>query len=239
MGHNFPGVFICFEGIEGCGKSTQSELVEAELKKRGLSVVRSREPGGTQIGEMIRKILLDPKCNQMVGQTEVNLYAAARSQYVQELVVPHLREGGIFLTDRFLASSVAYQGGGRELGGEAVINANLTALLLPNLENRALDQLICPDATLVYDLPVEVGLGRAKKRGELDRLEQERIEFHTRVRDAYLKMCAQGPYHQNGYRPQGPVGLNTPFYLLDGTKSIEDLFKDTIKIVDAVLKRKN
>jgi dTMP kinase len=175
------GVLITFEGVEGSGKSTQAELLRRWLGTQGVPVVLSREPGGTLIGERIREVLLDPASKMMDGQTELFLYLASRNQHVRELVLPALDEGKVVILDRFADSSVAYQGAGRLLPGRLVsrLNKLATAALRPHI-------------TFLVDVPVAVGQER-KKAAALDRLEQERVEFHERVRDGYLRLARRAP----------------------------------------------
>jgi dTMP kinase len=175
------GVLITFEGVEGSGKSTQAQLLAEYLKGKGREVVFSREPGGTEIGERIRDILLDPNCRQMDARTELFLYLASRNQHVREKILPALTAGKIVVVDRFADSSVAYQGFGRELGEKFVGRLN-------KLATRGLK----PDITFLVDVPVAVGHQR-KERGKLDRMEQEEVKFHERVRDGYLRMARRAP----------------------------------------------
>jgi dTMP kinase len=175
------GVLITFEGVEGSGKSTQAERLKRWLDGQGIACLRSREPGGTLIGERIRDILLDPACRMMDGWTELFLYLASRSQHVRELVMPALREGKVVILDRFADSSVAYQGSGRQLGARPVSRLNKLAV-----------SSVRPDLTFVVDVPVEVGQER-KKAAVLDRLEQEAVQFHLRVRDGYLRLARRAP----------------------------------------------
>jgi dTMP kinase len=175
------GVLITFEGVEGSGKSTQAERLATRLAALGIPCLVSREPGGTEIGEAIRSILLDPRHKAMHGLTELFLYLASRNQHVREKVLPELAAGKVVIMDRFADSSAAYQGAGRELGERPVARLNklATAALKPNL-------------TVLVDVPVKVGQGR-KKTDVLDRLEQERVEFHERVRDGYLQVARHAP----------------------------------------------
>lgn len=175
------GVLITFEGVEGSGKSTQAQLLVEYLKEKGREVVFSREPGGTEIGERIRDILLDPDCRQMDARTELFLYLASRNQHVREKILPALRAGKVVVLDRFADSSVAYQGFGRELGERFVSRLN-------KLATRGLK----PDITFLVDVPVMVGYQR-KEKGKLDRMEQEEVKFHERVRNGYLRLARRAP----------------------------------------------
>ncbi len=176
------GVFITFEGIEGCGKSTQAHLLSRHLEAEGHDVVVTREPGGTPIAEAIREILLDPANAAMSPLTELLLYEAARAQHVHELVRPAIEAGSIIICDRFYDSTTAYQGAGRRL---------------PEIDFDSLHDMatggLSPDLTLFLDLPVEEGLKRAANAPALDRIERESIEFHERVRQGFLDLAAQHP----------------------------------------------
>lgn len=171
------GVLITFEGVEGSGKSTQAQRLHDWLRSRGLSCVLSREPGGTRIGDRIRDILLDPDNGAMDSRTELLLYLASRNQHVHELVLPALQAGGVVVLDRYADSSIAYQGFGRGLGERLVARLNKFATAG-----------IKPQLTLLVDVPVSLGQNR-KAATQLDRLEQERVEFHERVRAGYLRLA--------------------------------------------------
>lgn len=175
------GALITFEGVEGSGKSTQAELLFQMLRARSVDCVLTREPGGTLIGERIRDILLDPAGKEMHGKTELLLYLASRNQHVQEKLLPALRAGEVVISDRYSESSFAYQGRGRDL----------TLQKVSRLNKYATGGLV-PDLTIVVDVPPEVG--RERMKGEvLDRLESEQMEFHCRVRDAYLQLARRAP----------------------------------------------
>ncbi len=176
------GLFITFEGVEGCGKSTQLTLLQEYLEGEGHRVITTREPGGTPIAESIREILLDPANTAMGSTTELLLYEAARAQHVHEKIAPALAEGTIVLCDRFADSTTAYQGAGRGIGRE----------VLHDLHHMATGG-VWPDLTLLIDLDVTIGLERARHRGRKDRLEREAIEFHQRVRDGFLALAAAEP----------------------------------------------
>jgi dTMP kinase len=173
-------VFITFEGIEGCGKSTQARLLKAFLERRGFDVLVTREPGGSPIGEQIRQILLDPVNSGMVPLAELLLYEASRCQHVEAVIKPALEEGRAVICDRFFDASTAYQGYARGLGIRMVGELNLVAT-----GGRK------PDLTIVLDLPVDVGLRRLGKN--LDRIEREAVEFHERVRQGYLRIAEEEP----------------------------------------------
>lgn len=169
------GLFITFEGIEGSGKSTQLKRLRTWLEAQGREVVSVREPGSTSIGNRIRGLLLDPEATDMCDETEMLLFAAARAQLVRQVVRPALRRGAMVLCDRYLHSSIAYQGWARELGRERVLDIN----------RAAIDGLL-PHQVILMDVPVQVALERARKRAGLDRIEQEAIVFHEAVRQGYL-----------------------------------------------------
>jgi dTMP kinase len=169
-------MFITFEGIEGCGKSTQAGMLRDLLQSRGMSVLVTREPGGSPIGEQIRHILLDPGNHGMVALAELLLYEASRCQHVEAVIKPALDAGKVVICDRFFDASTAYQGYARGLGIAMVEHLNLVAT-----GGRR------PDLTIVLDLPVEVGLRRLGRN--LDRIEREAVEFHRRVRQGYLKIA--------------------------------------------------
>jgi dTMP kinase len=163
--------------VEGSGKTTQARLLVDHLRSRGMAVVFSREPGGTEVGERIREILLDPELKGMHRLTELFLYLASRNQHTREKILPALQKGEIVVVDRYADSSIAYQGYGRELGERFV--SRLNRLATAGLK---------PDLTILVDVPVPTGQGR--KAGEKpDRLEQELGEFHERVRAGYLKLA--------------------------------------------------
>jgi dTMP kinase len=176
-------LFITFEGTEGVGKSTQIRLVKAYLMERNLPVELVREPGGTAIGDRIRAILLDPAMEQMKMRTEILLYAASRAQLVEEKIQPMLQQGKIVLCDRYVDSSIAYQGYGAEwlLEEVKVINRVATAGLAAN-------------RTYLLDLPLAVGEQRMTARGEAkDRMELKAASFHRRVQLGYQRLAANEP----------------------------------------------
>lgn len=177
-------LFITFEGPEGCGKTTQMNLLAPFLRQQGFRVLTTREPGGTPIGEAIRAILLDPANTDMEPTSEFLLFSAARAQHVVQVIRPHLATGGIVLCDRFADSSLAYQGYGhrQDLKDLRLISRYATGGLVP-------------DASLYLDIPVEVGLRRklAGNGDAWDRMEQKEIAFHRRVRAGYVAMAAEQP----------------------------------------------
>jgi dTMP kinase len=177
------GVFITFEGPDGSGKSTQARILAERLRGEGRAVLESVEPGGTPIGQQIRRILLDPGNRDLTPTAELLLMFAARAQNVEQWILPALAEGKTVISDRFTDSSVAYQGAGRGLGWETVLE---------------LDRIAChglvPDLTLCIDIDSETGLARALARGGTEtRLEEQTIEFHRRAREAYHELASREP----------------------------------------------
>ncbi len=175
------GLFITFEGIEGSGKSTQVKLLVKALQKRNLPYLTTREPGGTEIAEAIRSILLNPLYANMTPETELLLYCASRAQHTAELIIPALENGSIVICDRYFDSTYAYQGAARELDEN----------LIDTLTRFATYGRI-PDLTFLIDLPVQVGLSRIQSR-QLDRLEKEKTAFHERVREQFLFIANKCP----------------------------------------------
>ena len=177
-------MFITLEGPEGSGKTTAVEAAVKKLEEMGYQIVRTREPGGTPISEQIRNVILDKSNTAMDGRTEALLYAASRRQHLVEKVWPALKEGKIVICDRYLDSSLAYQGGARGLGIEEVLNINLFAT-----ENT------WPDLTLLFDIKPEIGLARisANANREVNRLDLEKIEFHNKVRESFLALARRFP----------------------------------------------
>ena len=177
-------MFITLEGPEGSGKTTAVEVAVKKLEEMGYQIVRTREPGGTPISEQIRNVILDKSNTAMDGRTEALLYAASRRQHLVEKVWPALKEGKIVICDRYLDSSLAYQGAARGLGVDEILNVNLFAT-----ENT------WPDLTLLFDLKPEIGLARinANANREVNRLDLEKIDFHNKVREAFLALAKR--YH--------------------------------------------
>ena len=180
-----PGVFIALEGIDGSGKSTIAERLVLALQQAGQKAILTREPGGTAIGEHIRMVLLGETSSSMLPETEMLLFAAARAQHVGEVIRPALAEGFIVVTDRFSDSSLAYQWGGRGLPESDVVMAQ--ELATGGVE---------PDLKILLDLPVETALRRRMANSrDVNRLDLEAVQFHTRVRDAYHTLVASDPAH--------------------------------------------
>lgn len=195
-----PGLFITFEGGEGCGKSTQIARLRARLEASGHSVLQTREPGGTELGESIRQLLQhDSAGHGMVPEAELLLFAAARTQHVHEKIAPALAAGCVVLCDRFMDSTTVYQGVARSIDAQQVDAINHFAVGTTR-----------PDLTVLIDLPPEIGLARIRQRsdGQLDRMEQEAIEFYQAVRQGYLDLAAREPER---------------CVLLDGSQSVETL----------------
>ena len=194
------GLFITFEGGEGCGKSTQIATLKTRLEAMGKTVVQTREPGGTALGESVRNLLQYDDAGQgMSPEAELLLFAASRAQHVRELVAPAIAEGQIVLCDRFLDSTTVYQGVARAIDSKKVDTINQFAIG---------DTM--PDLTILIDLPPEIGLARvhARSDGKLDRMENEAIEFFQAVRQGYLDLAKSEPKR---------------FLVLDGSQSVEEL----------------
>lgn len=173
------GFFISVEGSDGSGKTTQIKKIETYIKSMNREILFTREPGGTVISEKIRALLLDPTNQGMTAKTEMLLYAAARAQHLEEFILPNLQQGKNVLTDRFVDSSIAYQGFGRELG-DIVAEVNQIAT-----------GGVVPDITFFLDLSPEAGIARKKAEADhkMDRLELEKLEFHRRVYSGYKSLC--------------------------------------------------
>lgn len=200
-------MFITFEGPDGAGKSTIIKLVHEQLLQDGFNIVLTREPGGTPIAEKIRDIILDNSNQALDARTEALLYAASRRQHLVEKIWPALKEGKIVLCDRFLDSSLAYQGGGRNLGVENVLNINLFAT-----ENTY------PDLTLFFDVSPEVGLARVSKdkKRVADRLDNENENFHDKVYKTFKEIVEQN---------------KNRIVVIDASKSIDEVVETTYKII--------
>ncbi|HEX7357032.1 MAG TPA: dTMP kinase [Ignavibacteriaceae bacterium] len=202
-------MFITFEGIDFSGKSTQVELLNEYLVKQNKNVLLIREPGGTEISEKIREILLDKKNNAMVMETELLLFSASRAQLVREVIRPHLEKGYYVISDRFHDSSTAYQGFGRGLSVDAVIN----------IHNLAIGNTI-PDITFFIDIPNEVAIKRKQKveHSSLDRIEVSDNSFYERVREGYLYLSKK----------------EKRFKVIDGTQSIDSISEKIISEIKLV-----
>ena len=176
------GIFITFEGCEGAGKSTQIMLLEQKLCSQGQSVFVTREPGGTEVGNQIRSVLLDPELEPMERETEMLLYAASRAEIVRKKIIPALNTYDVVLCDRFVHSSYAYQSGGRGIDLEIVKSINKIALAN-----------IFPHLVILLDIDPSLGLKRASMNASLDRLEKADISFHRKVRSSFLDQAIQDP----------------------------------------------
>jgi dTMP kinase len=176
------GLFITLEGIEGCGKSTQTKLLGEYLRGQGYVTVETREPGGTPLAEKVRAVLLDGADEPVAPETEAFLIFAARRQHVTQVIEPALTKGAIVLCDRFSDSTLAYQGYARGLG-----LSTLRSL------NRLATRAIIPDLTLVFDVPVATGLARRRSQADLNRLDRETVQFHRKVRAGFLDLAKQHP----------------------------------------------
>jgi dTMP kinase len=207
-------MFITFEGIDFCGKSTQVQLLRDYLIEQKKEVLLIREPGGTGISEKIREILLDKKNNEMVMETEIFLFSASRAQLVKEVIRPHLQKGYYVISDRFHDSSTAYQGYGRGLSVDAILN----------IHNLAIGKTI-PDITFFIDIPNDIAMVRKKNvaQSDLDRIEVSDNSFYERVRTGYLKLAES----------------EKRFKVIDGTQNIKEINEqiiNEIKILEGVNK---
>lgn len=203
------GLFITVEGPDGAGKSTLIQRLEKKLlEELTVPLVRTREPGGSEIAEKIREVILDPNNTAMDDRTEALLYAASRRQHIMEKIKPSLAEGKVVLCDRFVDSSIAYQGAGRGIGVEEVATLN-----------RFATEDLTPDITLYLDVDAQVGLNRIASKNsnrEKDRLELEAISFHNRVRNAYKVLLKKHPER---------------IQLIDASQNADDVFNDAWKVV--------
>lgn len=198
-------MFITFEGPEGSGKTTVSNIIEKRLEDIGYQVVHTREPGGTPIAEQIRNIILDKANTMLDARAEALLYAASRRQHLVEKVWPALKEGKLVICDRYIDSSLAYQGGARNLGVENVLNINMFAT-----------EGTFPDMTLLFDITPEEGLKRiaANANREVNRLDLEKIEFHKLVRNTFLELAKQ-------YKDR--------YVIIDASKPLDEVVENTWK----------
>ncbi|WP_296126334.1 dTMP kinase [Pseudomonas sp. Ga0074129] len=205
------GLFITLEGPEGAGKSTNRDYLATRLREQGIDVLLTREPGGTPLAERVRELLLAPSEEPMAADTELLLVFAARAQHLAQVICPALARGAVVLCDRFTDATYAYQGGGR----------GLSEVRIEVLENFVQDTLR-PDLTLVFDLPVEVGLARAAARGRLDRFEQEGQSFFEAVRQTYLRRAALQPQR---------------YYILDAAQSLAGVQQALDNLLPQLLER--
>jgi dTMP kinase len=200
------GVFVCFEGGEGAGKSTQTRTLEAWLRSEGYAVRLTFEPGDTEVGRRVRQIVLDPATGDLADRTETLLYAADKAEHVDTVVLPALERGEVVITDRYVDSSLAYQGAGRalDLGEVEQVQRWATRDLRPHL-------------TVVLDLAPEHGLGRFAER---DRIEGESVEFHERVRKAFVEMASADPDH---------------YLVVDAGRPVDDIAAEVRRRVEPLL----
>ena len=198
--------FITIEGIEGVGKSTNIDAIKIYLENLGIDYLVTREPGGTELAEKIRLLLLDNHSEGVSDTTELLLIFAARAQHIEEVIRPALDQGRWVICDRFTDATYAYQGGGRGLEREKI--AQLESLVQDRLR---------PDLTIILDLDPATGLARVAKRGELDRFEQEELEFFNRVRETYLHIAEQDPQRCK---------------VVDAAQSVADVKQDILQILE-------
>ena len=206
------GLFIVMEGPDGSGKTTQINLLEQYLKEAGYECLITREPGGTVIGEEVRELILNPEYKEMSPVTEMLLYAASRAQLVHEVIGPALEAGKIVISDRFVDSSIVYQGIARNLGISTVADVNAPGI-----------GIYRPDGIFFIDLSEAEGIRRKKNQKKLDRMEQESIDFHHLVSEGYRKVLAERP----------------EVIKIDGGKDIDVIQKKIRNHVDELLKKKN
>jgi len=208
------GRFITFEGLDGCGKSTHLEKLATLLRGEGIETVTTREPGGTEVGEKVRAVLLNSRTRGLSPLAELALMFASRAQQIAEVIEPALQAGKWVLCDRFTDSSEAYQGGGRQLGSEAVLTMH-----------RVLCGQMQPDLTILMDSDVAASVARARRRNKVatdndeadeNRFEQENREFFTRVHEAYLAIARREPQR---------------VYMVDARRAIEAVHADIVKEV--------
>jgi dTMP kinase len=206
------GTFITFEGPEGAGKTTIIHMVQQKLIQDGYNIVLTREPGGIRIAEQIREIILNPSNTEMDARTEALLYAAARRQHLVEKVIPELNKGNIVLCDRFIDSSLAYQGNARGIGVEDIFAINQFAI-----------EQTMPQATLYFDIEPEVGLERINngRKDEINRLDLESLDFHYKVRDGYLSLLSEFPER---------------IRRIDANQSVEKVCEEAYKQIKLILK---
>ena len=206
------GLFIVMEGPDGSGKTTQINLLKEYLEEAGYECLITREPGGTVIGEEIRQLILNPEHKEMSPVTEMLLYAASRAQLVHEVIGPALEEGKIVISDRFVDSSIVYQGIARKLGISTVSAVNAPGI-----------GIYRPDGIFFIDLSEAEGLRRKKEQKNLDRMEQEGIDFHHMVSEGYRKVLSGRPEVMK----------------IEGGRSIDTIQKKIRNHVDELLKKKN
>lgn len=209
-------MFITFEGIEGCGKTTQARMAGDYLRKKQIPLLMTEEPGGAPLGKHIRKLLLNQGAFRIDAKAELLLFAAARAQHVQEVILPALAAGQVVLCDRFSDATLAYQGFGRGLDLEFIqsLNEFCTAALRPDL-------------TVLFDLPVETGLERAIRRiahirgaPREDRFEREEKVFHEKIRNGYLRLAEEDPER---------------FRVIDATRDVQTIHREVCTVIEATI----
>lgn len=205
------GIFITFEGGEGAGKTTALTSILQRLESEGRKVILTREPGGSVIAEKIREVILNPEHVEMDARTEALLYAAARRQHLVEKIIPYLKKDYIILCDRFIDSSLVYQGAARQIGMDEVLKINLFAT-----------EGLMPHKTLFFDIEPELGLTRiaANREREVNRLDQETLSFHQIVRRGYLQLAEQEPER---------------ICKIDASQSMDAVLSDAWKIVKEII----
>ena len=200
-------LFITLEGIEGSGKSTNIKVINNYLNDKNINYINTREPGGSEVGDQLRNILLNTE-KKLSNQTELLLMLADRVNHIETLIQPNLEKGITVISDRFMDSSYAYQGGGREMGLDTITK------IIDGLN------IIKPNLTLLFDLPVEMALERARKRSKLDRFESEDYDFHQRIRETYLFLAEED---------------SERIKIIDASKDIEEVESQVMKILEQKL----
>ena len=200
-------LFITLEGIEGSGKSTNIRVINNYLNDKNINYINTREPGGSEVGDQLRNILLNTE-KKLSNQTELLLMLADRVNHIETLIQPNLEKGITVISDRFMDSSYAYQGGGREMGLDTITK------IIDGLN------IIQPNLTLLFDLPVEMALERARKRSKLDRFESEDYDFHQRIRETYLFLADED---------------SERIKIIDASKDIEEVESQVKKILEQKL----
>ena len=212
MSDRFPGVyasrgvFVCFEGGEGAGKSTQALLLRERLEAAGHVVLLTHEPGDTPVGAKVRRIVLDPATGELADRTEALLYAADKAEHIHAVVRPALERGEVVVTDRYVDSTLAYQGAGRALPDQELERVA-----------RWATRDLRPHLTVVLDVPPALGMARFEGR---DRIEGESAEFHARVRDAFLRMASAAPEH---------------YLVIDGRRPVDEIAEEVRRRVTPLL----
>ena len=205
------GLFITMEGTDGAGKTTQINRIAQYFEDKGYKEICTREPGGTPISEKIREIIIDKNNTEMTDMTEALLYAAARAQHVEEVILPALKEGDIVISDRFVDSSVVYQGFARSIGERLIKNINKYAV--GDLE---------PDITFFLKLKPEDGLARKREQAELDRLEAEKFSFHQRVYDGYVRLSKR---------------CKNRIQVINALKSVDEIHDEIVKGIENLMEK--